>query len=205
MSVATGVGRPDAERRVLCVGQAPARSMAADDPPFHATDAFANLARGVRNSPSTAVGERFDHLAGFHWTGFYADLDWDNLSHEYPGRVDGGPGDVFTPDMGRTGAARVWDRILAEHRIAVVAVGRTVATCLGCPASHPFFQPVRIRTDRGTVSLMPTPHPSGLTRWWRDPANAAEGGDCWAVILTAAAHGVGAATIRAVGGMEIYA
>jgi chorismate mutase len=84
-----------------------------------------------------------------------------NLLPAWPGPASGAKGDAFPSAAARSAAGSM------RLRGTVLLAGRGVARAIGVRA--PFFEWVELRGCRAAV----IPHPSGVSRWWNDPRNAA--------------------------------
>ena len=101
--------------------------------------------RGARRRIAKLVElDEDDLLEMFHWQ---------NLLDQWPGYGPNG-GSHFPMDAAREAARHVSERPL-------ILLGRRVATAFG--VDQPWFG------WRDGIAV--TPHPSGLSRWWNDPAN----------------------------------
>ena len=87
-------------------------------------------------------------------------FDLVNLLDRWPGKK--GKGDAFPLDEARASARRLnlWGKPL------VILVGRNVARAFGAN-SVAYLEGFLL----GYVNAVVIPHPSGLNRWWNDPAN----------------------------------
>lgn len=84
-----------------------------------------------------------------------------NVLPAFPGKA--GKGDAFPAAFARTNAARM----RLPRGLPVLLMGRGPARALGVAA--PYLVGTVLRGRRAVV----VPHPSGVNRWWNDPANAA--------------------------------
>ena len=129
-------------RKPLIVGQAPSKDTDGR-PPFSGRSGK-RLAE-LLGVPHECLGELFD-LA--------------NLVPTFPGKQ--GKGDAFPMDVARANAARLnpWGRPF------VLLVGKQVAQA--CGFKHASYFDLLFMNN---VSTFIVPHPSGVNRWWNDPAN----------------------------------
>lgn len=130
--------------------------------------------RGGEGRPAFSgyAGRRLAALAGV------AELsdafDAVNILDEWPGPQ--GKGSAFPDALAARAAMRL--RGLLEGRLVIVA-GRRAARALGLRAGY--LEPV----DAGWCAAAVLPHPSGVNRWWNDPANRRRA----SAFLAAAARG----------------
>lgn len=95
--------------------------------------------------------------------------DWINLIEEWPGPARGG-GSAWNA---RAAAARAAELrpTLAEYR-GVICLGRRVGQAMIPGGSgFPFFRWI---DDVRGARLVVIPHPSGVSRWWNEPANVVQ-------------------------------
>lgn len=129
--------------RPLLVGEAPARTTVGARPFTGRTGARLARLAGVDD-----LSDAFDAV---------------NLLDRWPG-PDSGNGSSFPPAAGRAAAARFLER---RRRRPVVLAGRRVAAAFGL-ARQPYLEWTRLPNGAPCAVL---PHPSGVCRWWNDPAN----------------------------------
>jgi len=135
----------DAAGKTVVVGQAP------------------SVGRSRKPPLSGKSGQRLEALAGLAHGELGSCFALTNLLGRYPGRGTGG--DRFPHGMAAR-AARKLRGYLAGRR--AILLGSGVARAFQVPA-RPFFE---WRQSNG-LTFMVVPHPSGLNRWWNDPANLA--------------------------------
>jgi uracil-DNA glycosylase len=128
--------------RPLIVGEAPARTTVG-------APAFTGPA-----------GRRIAALAGVD--DLRDAFDAVNLLDRWPGRQ--GKGAAFPPAQGRDAARALLERV--GRRRPLVLAGRRVAAAFGLRAL-PYLE----RGDLAGRPVWVLPHPSGVCRWWNDPAN----------------------------------
>lgn len=132
-------------RRLVIVGQAPSRS-SDPDRPF-----------------SGRSGARLRDLLG---AGAIERAEKRNLLPRYPGRgAKAGKGDAFPRKAASQAAASLLTSLEGAY---VILVGVGVAEAFG------FSRPVPLLCARYTLqdcAVLVIPHPSGVCRWWNDPAN----------------------------------
>lgn len=92
-------------------------------------------------------------------------MDAVNLLARFPGKA--GKGDRFPPPEGRRRAVQLLPAL--RRRPITVLAGRAVARAFGVEA-WPYFLERRVE---GAL-LVVMPHPSGVNRWWNDPAHREE-------------------------------
>lgn len=98
-----------------------------------------------------------------------------NLVERWPGPSRGGKGDAFPMDQARRGALRVARLIARERPARVLLAGRRVAEAFGWRGA-PLLAWAEAEVLVGgrpvaEVAAAVIPHPSGVSRWWNDPAN----------------------------------
>lgn len=124
----------------------------------------------ARLAVTGSVGRRLAELAGHdlsagHPLRFYATHDRLNLNARWNGKA--GSGDLF---LRPEGLARARE-IDAAGYARVVMLGAEVTACFGWG-----WEPLRVyQSVKAPTSYLAFPHPSGLNRWWNDPANRAAG------------------------------
>jgi hypothetical protein len=108
------------------------------------------------------IGEKLGDL--LEVTDFAQSFARINLNSEWIGKGSGGKGDVFDRSEGKT-AAKV---LLRGSWTKYVLLGKLVALCFD--ANGEPLDTVR----HGVKSFFLLPHPSGINRWWNNPANESE-------------------------------
>jgi uracil-DNA glycosylase len=103
-------------------------------------------------------GERLARLLGVGLDQLLERFETANLLERWPGPA-GRKGAAFPARMAREAAERV------RLRGSVLLAGRRVAAAFRLSA--PYFEWATLRGARVAV----IPHPSGVNRWWNDPAN----------------------------------
>lgn len=129
--------------RPLLVGQAPSR------------DTDGGLPFSGRS------GRRLAALAGFPHADLGARFELANVLDRWPGKA--ARGDRFPAREARAAAARL---PLAGRRVVFVGAGVAAAFGARPPAPLAWF-------DHAGARCALLPHPSGVNRWWNDPAHAA--------------------------------
>lgn len=109
-------------------------------------------------------GLRLARLAGLEFEDLAGRVRFRNLLPEWPGKDPRGKGDLWPVAEARERARSI--RLTGD----VLFAGRRVAGAFG--VSAPYLEWVPFRGKRAAVF----PHPSGINRWWNDPARAAEAG-----------------------------
>lgn len=143
--------RPGPGPKVIIVGQAPSRSSDPAEP------------------LSGRSGAKLADLCGIALPDFLARFERLNLLDAFPGKA--GKGDVYVG----VGEARV----IAENVLAASA-GRSVVVLGAVNAAAFRLTAPAFRFQRvGGASVAWCPHPSGVNRWWNDPANAARARRFW--------------------------
>lgn len=104
-------------------------------------------------------GRRLERLLGIEEGQLHRAARVVNLIPWWPGPSASGKGDRFPSSSARLAASRV------RLRGTVLLAGRGVARAFGVRA--PFFEWARVGPARVAV----IPHPSGVSRWWNEPAN----------------------------------
>lgn len=121
-----------------------------------------------------ASGRRIAALAGLGGVGeLRSRARLLNLVRRFPGKA--GKGDAFPLVEARAAAAKI--RI--PRGSTVVLLGRGVASAFGFAPSASFFRESSRRGSRVFVA----PHPSGISRWWNDPANVERARAFWREVL----------------------
>lgn len=149
------------------------------------------LVIGLAKSKNSAefAGPSFERLANYCGTSL-ADIretfDFVNLVDGHPGRADDGkydkPPDLH--DWARVGqrASLLYADLLERPRRAVVGLGGFVRDALSFwwpgnnSSLHTWFD---VSAGPGGCALSWSPHPSGVSTWWNDPDNAAQGRVFW--------------------------
>lgn len=152
------VSRGPATARLMIVGQAPGRI---------------TIERGIMfGGPSGVALERWLTLAGFAPGALRREVYLSALTRCDPGRNARGRGDR-KPSPAEVALCRPW----LEREVALV---RPRAILLvGGMAIEAFLGPSRLEevvgsaSERNGVTLLPMPHPSGVSRWLNDPAHQA--------------------------------
>lgn len=129
-------------------------------------------------------GARLAELLGVEHRQLGQLVDLVNLLERWPGKSPTGRGDAFPYDQAAAAAAML---LAVTPHDRVIVCGRGVWRALGL---HGDVEPLGRGYAAGRLFLN-LPHPSGLCRWWNDPANVDRAG---AVLR----HFV-AANLRAVG------
>lgn len=120
-------------------------------------------------------GGRLASLCGLPLPEFLARFERDNLLTEFPGKA--GKGDRFTsPREARRLAERF--RPVVEGR-RVVVLGFSTAAAFQITHRALVFAPYW----GGLFAF--SPHPSGVSLWWNDPANAARARAFWSALASA--------------------
>jgi uracil-DNA glycosylase len=148
--------RGPASARVMLIGQAPGRL---------------TIERGIMfGGPSGDVLERWLRLAGFAAGALRRDVYLSALTRCDPGRSAQGKGDR-KPSPAEVALCRPWlARELEQVRPAVILL-------VGGMAIEAFIGRVKLEeavgsvAQRDGVTLIPLPHPSGVSRWLNDPAH----------------------------------
>lgn len=150
--------RGPATARMMIIGQAPGRI---------------TVERGIMfGGPSGDALERWLQLAGFAPGALRREVYLSALTRCDPGRSEKGKGDR-KPSPAEVALCRPW----LERELALV---RPQAILLvGGMAIEAFIGRVRLEDavgaaiERDGVTLIPLPHPSGVSRWLNDPAHQA--------------------------------
>lgn len=150
--------RGPAGARVMIVGQAPGRL---------------TIERGIMfGGPSGDALERWLRLAGFAPGALRREVYLSALTRCDPGRSEQGKGDR-KPSPAEVALCRPWlERELALVRPQVILL-------VGGMAIEAFIGRVKLgdvvgsAVERDGVTLIPLPHPSGVSRWLNEPAHQA--------------------------------
>ena len=148
--------RGPATARVMLIGQAPGRL---------------TIERGIMfGGPSGDALERWLRLAGFAPGALRRDIYLSALTRCDPGRSEKGKGDR-KPSPAEVALCRPWlERELEQVRPAVILL-------VGGMAIEAFIGRVKLEeavgsvVERDGVTLLPLPHPSGVSRWLNDPTH----------------------------------
>lgn len=148
--------RGPATARVMIVGQAPGRI---------------TIERGIMfGGPSGDALERWLQMAGFAPGALRRDVYLSALTRCDPGRSAKGKGDR-KPSPAEVALCRPWlERELALVRPEVILL-------VGGMAIEAFIGRIKLEDavgatfERDGVTLIPLPHPSGVSRWLNDPAH----------------------------------
>lgn len=119
---------------------------------------------------SGRCGARLAELCGLELESFLRTFDRVNLVRTFPGKA--GKGDAFPIDLARKGAVDllIFGRL---NQRPTVLLGQNVARAFGFPASGVEFFRWNYLDGNPSMRLAFAPHPSGVSRWWNDPANEA--------------------------------
>jgi len=134
-------------RRVVFIGQAPARS-----------DHKAKF-----GSSSGRAQKRLGALCGLSAEEFRSGVGWVNLLSRWPGK--NGKGDAFDFVKARHQAWKL--NLLFKDGQRVVFLGRNVCRTFNAETLEPLSSVLSITGTR----FWHVPHPSGVNRWWNDPAH----------------------------------
>lgn len=148
--------RGPAGARVMLIGQAPGRL---------------TIQRGIMfGGPSGDILERWLQVAGFAPGALRREVYLSALTRCDPGRSAKGKGDR-KPSPAEVALCRPWlERELEQVRPAVILL-------VGGMAIEAFMGRVKLEeavgsvAERDGVTLIPLPHPSGVSRWLNDPAH----------------------------------
>jgi uracil-DNA glycosylase len=113
---------------------------------------------------SGRCGDRLADLAGLTPDNFRLMFELTNLLPTFPGKA--GKGDLFPIDEARVAALRM----LVSGRLGarpVVLLGANVERAFALAPDVPVLR----WRPRLAVLVATCPHPSGVSRWWNDPAN----------------------------------
>ncbi len=156
LPVAGRQGPPGA--RVMVIGQAPGRI---------------TVERGLMfGGPSGAALERWLLRAGFAPGALRREVYLSALTRCDPGRSPKGKGDR-KPSLAEVALCRPWlERELAivRPRVILLVGGMAIEAFLGAARLDDI---VGQTFERDGVTLIPLPHPSGVSRWLNDPARQA--------------------------------
>jgi uracil-DNA glycosylase len=160
VELAADVGAP---RRPIIVGEAPSRL---SDPEI----AFSGRSGTFLER---AAGLKPGRLRGW--------FECVNLLRVWPGPCDGRRGSRFRGGrVARSRAAEIRDRAAASGRPVLVA-GRRAAAVFDIPQPVEYLTWYRV----GDVPVAVIPHPSGVNKWWNEPANRARFAAFMAAVLAA--------------------
>jgi uracil-DNA glycosylase len=142
-------------RRVIFVGQAPARPAESGKPGSGRTST-ARLARLLQMTRAE-FSERFG---------------WINLIGRWPGK--NGKGDRWLPGIGRANAGDVVASLAAKRApTTVFLLGHNVAEAFARDAEY-FCGSIERPLGGPEVTFIVFPHPSGVSQWWNDLAHVDE-------------------------------
>ncbi len=151
---------PDSAPRMMLVGQAPASPLRSKDKPFTGQAGrvlFSWLAR-----------------AGFSEDDFRADCYFTAITKCYPGPAKGGPG---KGDRSPSAREQALCRPFLARELAllqpelILTVGRLSMTYFLGPVD--FTETIGTLVRTGGRTILPLPHPSGVSRWNNQPDNRA--------------------------------
>jgi uracil-DNA glycosylase len=151
---------PDAPTpRILLIGQAPSRRGTLQDRPF----------AGIAGDKLRAWFEQ----GGIPRDDFYRAIHFAAITRCYPGRLPGAKGDRV-PSPAEQALCRPWlDELVATLRPDIVLLVGLLAVRVVLGPVPSLAAVVGMATERDGVRYLPLPHPSGVSRWLNDPANAA--------------------------------
>lgn len=136
-------------------------------------------APGPRSDPAEPLsgrcGARLAELCGLELPDFLARFDRVNLIKEFPGKA--GKGDAFPMAEARANAINVLKPSLVhpwKRPIAVVLLGGNVCRAFFYPPPRPL-----VWVPSLLFRFSCCPHPSGVNRWWNDPANVRAAQKFW--------------------------
>lgn len=161
--------------RPLLIGQAPPPSF---DPETHSP---------LHPNPPTASGGRLASIMGLNRGTYLRTFQRINLLRDFPGgrKHPGGTRRDYWPRAEARQAAEMIAPLLHGRR--VILVGRNVARAFGLErlpwhawtTYHADYPP----DDPARAWMAAVPHPSGLCRWYNDPANMDEARVFWSALL----------------------
>ena len=133
------------KRKILLIGQAPSKS-------------------GVSAHPLEGrIGKKIADLAGIPMARYMTETDRANVLDHWPGRSE--KGDTFPMREARDAATK---KVFMLKGRRVIFVGKATASAFGVHAEYLEWQQSPTLGCRFAI----LPHPSGIVRWWNDPANA---------------------------------
>lgn len=142
-------------------------------------------APGPRTDPKVPLsgrcGARLAALCGLTLDEFLDRFHRVNLIERFPGKQ--AKGDAFPIDEARRGAIRLLTEGWLDHRWRVVLLGGNVVRTFGLAAD--LEKPLAFYTlgfAHGGAAYCP--HPSGVNRWWNDPANERAARKFWRALCT---------------------
>ena len=129
------------------------------------------LERLMNRIPITGrIGRRLAGLCGLDYHDFLRTFDRRNLLNYEQGPL--GKGDDFDPFAARRSALLMTPALTGRE---VVLLGRRVERAFLGPTSLPYLS----WTDLQGVRWATCPHPSGINRWWNEPANRSKAEEFW--------------------------
>lgn len=134
---------------------------------------------------SGRCGDRLAELCGLEPAKFLARFRRVNLIDEFPGKA--AKGDAFPLDLARRGAV---DFLITGvfHTTRVVLLGDNVAKAFGFRPGHfPLLKFLPCGATRHGIAFCP--HPSGVNRWWNEPANELAARCFWRRLALESARG----------------
>lgn len=165
LSEAHPIVRGGMEHRQMLVGQAPG--------------AHAHKAGVPWSGASGVLLRSWFAKAGFPPESFLESWYFTSLTKCFPGKVAGGKGDR-APSAAERRLCASWleSEIAFVQPAVIVTLGRLAAEALvpetrRLPLSEIVGHAWTIDSGYGSVTVIPLPHPSGVSRWRNDPANAA--------------------------------
>lgn len=128
---------------------------------------------------SGASGRRLAALCGLTYAEFRRRFRLVNVLDGHPGRS--GKGCAFPSAEARKSAS---DLLMGMAGHPTVLLGRAVPAAFGLAAA-PWFE----WRQSGGWPVAATPHPSGISHWWNEPANVRRARRFWRRLARAAAPG----------------
>lgn len=147
-------------------------------------------APGPNTDPAVPLGgrsgQRLAELCGLDLDVFLRAFERVNLLESYPGKAGNGKGDAFPIGSAREKAIDILLRYELHERMTIM-LGDNVCRTFGLAFAMPCYF-YRSKVMDAAVAFCP--HPSGICRWWNEPANVKKARRFWRKIGQEAARGL---------------
>lgn len=154
-----------ASAKVMVVGQAPAKVEEGEQgQPF-----------GLRRGGQRSLLWRWLEQAGWSETEFRARHYFSAITKCYPGKSKSGKGDRVPTATERQLCApwRERERAILQPKVIIVVGRIAIETFLPELKGRPLEAIIGQTFERGGITFVPLPHPSGVSRWLNEPENQA--------------------------------
>lgn len=137
-----------------------------------------SMEHGEDEALSGRSGARLASFCGMTLEQFMAMFDRENLVRTFPGKA--GKGDRFPSRNEAAGLTERFRTVVVGRR--VVVLGFSVAAAFGLTMPALTFAP------HWGAQFAFCPHPSGVNRWWNEPANLERATTFWRDLALVSAH-----------------